>query len=542
MSLSRRFSPISLLLLSINGMIGSAWLFAPLYAAQVAGSGAIISWVIGGLITLAIAFVFAEIATFLPIAGGMARFAQLSHGTLANVLISWVSWLSFLMMAPIEVQATLQYASTYLPWLTYATPGGVGLTHEGLMTATALMLLLCFVNIASFKGLVRVNQWLLTFKLSVLFFTVFAILHAKFAVGNFQGWFPGLNMSSWHAILSAVATGGVVFAFAGFTHGIAMAGEAKNSHIAIPLAVVGSVVACTLIYVLLQIAFIGGLSASDLQNGWQHLNFKDAVGPFIGIGLMLGLTWAVRLLYINSVVSPLGTGLVYVTTTARTVYGISKNGLFPPILSKLNKQGFPIYAIALNFVLGMFVFLPFHGWEQMVNFLVSAIVISYAIGPICLLAFRLQLPDQARPFRLPCHKLFCFVSFYCCNLMTYWTGWGTIWKLAICLSVGFILLMIAYVRGAIDKSRFGMKSLYWMVPYLGGLFILSYLGSYGGINMIPFGWDFLVIAIFSYIVLQLAVFSRQEFADEQYRIYKSELADNKEMQEEDLQNGTILVP
>ncbi len=59
-----------------------------------------------------IALTFAELSNFLPIdGGGMARFPQLSHGTLTNMIISWVSWLSCVTMPPIEVQATLQYAS-----------------------------------------------------------------------------------------------------------------------------------------------------------------------------------------------------------------------------------------------------------------------------------------------------------------------------------------------------------------------------------------------------------------------------------------------
>jgi amino acid transporter len=73
MELNRRFSPISLLMLSINGMIGSAWLFAPLYAAKIAGAGAIIAWIIGGGATALIALTFAELSVLLPVAGVTVR-------------------------------------------------------------------------------------------------------------------------------------------------------------------------------------------------------------------------------------------------------------------------------------------------------------------------------------------------------------------------------------------------------------------------------------------------------------------------------------
>src|SRR5476649_1466321 len=106
--LNRRFTPFSLLLLSINGMVGSAWLFAPLYAAKIAGPAAIIAWLIGGIATVVIALTFAELSVMFPVAGGTAQIPQLSHGTFTSFIMSWVAWLAALTMAPIEVQAILQ--------------------------------------------------------------------------------------------------------------------------------------------------------------------------------------------------------------------------------------------------------------------------------------------------------------------------------------------------------------------------------------------------------------------------------------------------
>src|SRR3989338_4961420 len=141
--LNRRFSPANMLLLSINGIIGSAWLFAPLYAAKIAGSAAIISWILGGFATIVIALTFAELSTILPIAGGTTRFAQLTQGVAVGFVISWVSWLSCVTMPPIEVQAVLQYLSTYYHPLIHIIHSVPVLSHLGLFFATLLMLGLC---------------------------------------------------------------------------------------------------------------------------------------------------------------------------------------------------------------------------------------------------------------------------------------------------------------------------------------------------------------------------------------------------------------
>lgn len=523
MQFNRRFSAFHILLLSINGMVGSAWLFGPLYAAKIAGSAAIISWLLGGLATVLIALTFAELSAFLPLAGGMARFPQLSHGTLTNMVVSWVSWLSCVTMPPIEVQATLQYASTYFPSLTHLQNGVPVLTSVGFVYATILMLALCIVNVASFKGLVRFNFILFFFKVLVITLTVLALMKTSFHPQNFAGTIPSFSLEGWQGILAAVAGGGIAFAFTGFTHGIALAAETKNSQFAVPLAVIGSVVCCLLLYLGLQIAFIGALNPADLQNGWKNLSFAGEEGPFVGIAALLGIAWLVKLLYADAVVSPLGAGLIYVTSTARTVYAMSKNGYFPPFLSHLSQKGFPVWAIALNFLLGMFLFLPLPGWEAMVSFLVSAVVISYAMGPVSLLCLRLQLPHERRPFRLPAANLICILAFYCCNLISYWTGWETIWKLAVAVGVGIMVLFVAYLRGLVEKSQFGLLSLIWLAPYFIGLFLISYLGSFGGKGVIPFGWDFLVIGLFSLVILLLAVASRQGATERQYKIYLKEL-------------------
>lgn len=518
--LSRRLSPATLFMLSMNGIIGSGWLLAPLYVAKIAGSAAIISWIIGGLAAILISFTFAELATMLPVAGGTAHIPQLSHGPFASFILSWIAWLTSLLLVPIEVQAVLQYASIYFPALMHPVDGVPVFTGFGYLWASILMLSLCAVNVISYQGLVRFNFALFVFKFSVILVTIFAIIHAQFIPSNFAGMLGStLTASGWKAILSAVATGGVVLAFNGFKSGVEMAGEAKNLSLAIPLSTVGSVLGCLLIYLGLQICFIGALDPSSLQNGWENLTFTGDVGPFVGLASALGLVIILKFIYANSVISPLGAGLIYVTSTARILYAMSRIGYVPKFLSKLNHQHFPVNAIAVNFVLGMLSFLPFPGWKAMMNFLVSAIVITYAMGPIALLCLRLTLPDHKRPFKLPAAKFLCLLAFYCCNLFSYWTGWNTISKLAIALAAGILIFALSNLRGSVKVKPEEIKSAIWILPYLVGLVLISYLGSFGGIGVMPFGWDFLVIGIFSVVILHLAIRQRAMINPDQMKAF-----------------------
>lgn len=523
--LNRRFTPMHLLFLSINGIIGSAWLFAPMYAAKIAGSAAVISWLLGGFATILIALTFAELSTSLPIAGGTTRFAQLTQGATTGFIISWISWLSCVTMPPIEVQAVLQYASTYYPPLITMVNNTPVLSHLGLFCATLIMLFLCILNIASFKGFVRFNLFIFCFKILVIILTIIMLMHTQFHPHNFVGANLRLNINDWEAILSAVATGGIAFAFTGFKHSVELAGETKNAQVAIPLAIVGSVFVCLILYLGLQIAFIGALDAESLKHGWANLSFAHDVGPFVGIAILLGLGWLVKLLLIDAAVSPLGAGLIYVTSTSRIIYAMSRNGYLSRILSRVSKDHFPVMAIFFNFVIGMFLFLPLPGWQNMVSFLVSAVVISYAMGPLSLIALRKQLPNMNRPFYLPFAHVLCLLAFYFCNLISYWTGWDTIWKLMIAIIIGLFFFVIAYLHKRREfKNGFGFRALIWLVPYLGGLCLISYLGTYGGIKVITFGWDFLIIFIFSVVIFYLALYARAPIneVNEQFAIYQDE--------------------
>lgn len=517
--LDRRFSPLNLLMLSVNGMLGSAWLFAPLYAAKIAGSASIIAWLIGGVATAIIALTFAELSVLMPVAGGTAQIPQLSHGAFASFILSWLAWLSALTMAPIEVQAVLQYASTYFSSLTHMVNGVPTLTNIGLFWATILMLGLCIVNVASFKGLVRFNSFLFWFKVVVIILAVTYLMKASYHSSNFNDLDSAFSVAGWKAILSAVATGGIAFAFTGFKHGVELAGETNKLRIAIPLAIVGSVMGCMLLYMGLQIAFIGALDPSALSDGWQNVNFTGDVGPFAGLAAGLGLFWLLNLLYIDAAVSPLGAGLIYVTSTARILYAMSSLGFVPRFLGKVNKQKLPLNAVLLNFAIGMFLFLPLPNWQSMVGFLVSGMVLSYAMGPVALLCLRLDLPQYERAFKLPFARVLCLLAFYFCTLISYWTGWDTLYKLGIAIGIGVIMFGLAYFRGKLKNNLLWFKSAFWVVPYICGLLLISYLGAFGGKNVIPFGWDFLVIALFSSIVLYLAIISRSDSIDLHYTQY-----------------------
>jgi amino acid transporter len=507
MQLERSLGTGGVLFASVGAMIGSGWLFGALYAAQSAGPAAILSWCIASVFIIIIALTFAEVAVMFPVSGGAANYSYLTHGRLAGFLIGWMTWLSFVVIAPIEVQATVQYMTNFFPSLTNKIGTEYSLTHRGYAVATILMLLLTYINSKSVSFMSHTNRAFSIWKIIVPAVAALIFVLSSTSTHN-------LGLSSFHSfapngiqgIFSALAIAGVIFSFNGFQVGILMAGEAKNPQKSIPIAIIGSILIAAAIYVFLQIAFILAVPQSSLNVGWTALHFSGDAGPLAGLSALLGIGWLTSLLYIDAVISPLGAGIVLKASSVRILFALSKNGYLPKSLQKLNKNKIPFVSLWINFAAGMITFLPFPGWQSMVAFLSSLMLVTFAIVPVCLLSLRAKLPDAHRPFKLPYPFLFSFLSFYICNLMLYWTGWEIVSKLLISFSIGLsIFVFQSIVTRKIRRDLSENKAFLWLLPYIFGMGILSYFGIYGnGKQIIPMGVDFAVIAAFSLFILVLS--------------------------------------
>ncbi|MCL4560477.1 MAG: APC family permease [Chloroflexi bacterium] len=522
-SLRRDIGLSGLLFASLGGIIGSGWLFGALYSAQSAGPAALVSWVIGGLAVLLLAFIYAELSSTFPLAGGVARFPHLTHGSLVGYSIGWVVFLGYIAVAPIEVEAALQYATNYIPWLTTSVNGVAILTAPGYAVAALLLLVFVILNLVGVKLMANTNTGIGIWKLVIPTLTFIIILAFAFHPSNLTA-FGGFLPYGVKGVLSAISSSGIIFSYLGFRQAVELAGEGKNPQKNIPFALIGSVLIGIVIYVFLQLALLGAVSPSSLASGWAKLSYPGTFGPFAGLATTLGISWLAILLYIDAVVSPGGTGLIYISSTSRLVYALAKNRYFPKWLTSLSERGVPIWSIIVSFVLGLIVFLPFPGWQTLVGFISSAVVLSYGIGPVVLMSLRRQQPDLARPFRLGAAGFWAPIAFIISNLIVYWTGWNTDWKLFVAILLGYVVMAVVYaLTPSTERPRLNLGNGIWIIVYFIGLAIISYLGSFGGgLGILPFGIDLLVVAVYSLIIYFWAVGQRLNDAESKEQLQELE--------------------
>jgi amino acid transporter len=529
--LRRDIGVVGLLFTSVGSIIGSGWLFGALSASRIAGPAALVSWVIGGGAMILLALVHAELGGMYPVAGGSARFPHYAFGSLAGFAGGWFAFLGAVTTAPIEVEAAIQYSSNYVSGLTKLQNGTPVLTASGYAVATVLMLLFSVINVMGVKWLSETNKIAVWWKIAIPVLTVFALIATSFHSSNFTAG-EGFMPFGWKGVFTAVASGGVIFAYLGFEQAIQLGGESKNPHRNIPLAVIGSMVLGVILYILLQVAFLGALEPSSLAHGWTDVTFSGngaIYGPFAGLATALGLSWLATLLYIDAIISPGGTGLLYVGTSSRVSFALARNRYIPRRFSQLSPRGVPFLAIIFSFLCGMIVFLPFPGWQQLVGFITSATVLAYATAPLAFGALRREVPDHERPFRLPGGALLAPAAFIVANELILFSGWAVVWKLIVAILIGFALLAISAVTSPPDyKPSIEWRAATWLVPYLIGLGAISYLSSFdtgtpssvlglhGPTNDLKFGWDVLAMAVFALAVYLIAVrmrLPRQEIED-----------------------------
>jgi amino acid transporter len=515
-NMRRDIGTVGLLFAGVGSIIGSGWLFGALNASQIAGPAAIFSWLIGAVMIVLIALVYAELGTMFPVSGGVIRFPHISYGSFASYTMGWVNWIAAAAVAPIEVEGALQYATRYIGFTREHEVGGETvhtLTALGYVVAVIAMAVFVIVNYYGIRWFARVNNVAVWWKLAIIALVVIAFLVTEFHSSNFSS--HGFSTGGLHSIFTAIATGGIVFSFLGFRQGVELAGETSNPRRNVPIAVIGSVLITGLIYVLLQIAFIAAVQPSALSKGWSGVSgqLENSAGPLAAIATTIGLGWLATLLYIDAVISPADTGLIYTTVTGRLSYAMAKNGNAPRALAKTTPRGVPLVSLLLAFVVGLIVFLPFPSWQQLVGFITSATVLSFGSGPVVLAAMRRQIPEHNRPFKLPGGDVMPFLAFYCSNLIVFWAGWSTNWKLFVAVALGFVVFAIFYLTSRDSMPEMDWKAgASWSLPWLGGLCLISYLGDYpekskhaGNTATIGFGWGFLLLLALSAIVYWLAL-------------------------------------
>ena len=496
-----QISLFSAIMLALNSLIGSGWLFGSGSAAKIAGPATIISWILGAIIIIAISLTYVELGSMFPESGGMSRYAQYSHGPLLGFIAAWANWISLVTLVPMEAAAAVQYMSSW-PWSwanwTHHFIHDGNITFEGLGVVFIFMVVFTLINYWSVKIMTHFTNLISIFKILLPTLTIIVLIASGFHAENFGHNIHEFMPYGSRSIFEATSISGIIMSYDAFQTVINMGGEIKNPRKNIVRGVLISMIITAAIYVLLQVTFIGAVEPSTLaKSGWHGIDFTS---PFADLAIILGINWLVILLYLDAFVSPFGTGVAFVATASRAMAAMTHTKHLPAWLGRLNqKYMIPRFAMIINLLLAMLLVSVFRNWNLLATVIAAATLIAYLTGPVTVMSLRKIEPDLKRPFKPNYMKFLAPFAFVLTSLAIYWSMWPTTVQVIFVIALGLPVYIYYEIKYQHSSLKTQLLDAYWLIDYLIFISIISYIGSngFGGINVIAYPWDFVVIIICS---------------------------------------------
>ena len=498
---------ISATFFGISSIIGSGWLFAPYRSAAIAGPAAILAWIVGAGLLLLLALCLAEIASLYPRRGLTAIIPTLSHNKYFGFPFAVANWLGVVTVVGLEADATIQYLINLFPHLKPYFFMHDQLTLMGDFLSIILVIFYGIINYWGAKSLVKANNILVVLKILIPVITSLVIIGIAFHPKNFTLVGHSFVPYGAQSILISLLSSGIIIAFNGFQSIVSFASEIKKPHKTIPLSLILSIVICLAVYLLLQVAFIGGVPTKMLAAGWHQLSFS---APMVELSLMLGLGLLASMVYFGAVVAPFGTAITFTGSATRMFTAMSRNQQMPKYFDKVHPTyGISRRSLVMNTILAILFLLFFRSWGQLAQVLSLLHVVSYLPIPIALCVFRKHLQPKQYPFRVPGGKaiaLFIFIVF------SYLLAIGDFEIVALTVAT-FILFQVIFIALNVktwEELKSSFNQCYLLLTYFVGIAGLNYLSPQHFAN---FSQDIYVPIVVLFSALFFYVFTRQERDD-----------------------------
>ncbi|HEY1209128.1 MAG TPA: amino acid permease [Terracidiphilus sp.] len=428
-TLKRSLGALNLVTLGIGAIIGAGiFVLTGQAAAKHAGPAVALSFVLAGITCAFAGLCYAEFASIIPIAGSAYTYGYATLGEFVAWIIGWDLGLEYGFGAATVASgwsgycnSLLQQLGIYLPPRLTATPGTVlvyfhdrwlplaslppGTESTGLPHVTALfnlvailaILAITTVLVIGIKESANLNTAIVFIKLSVV--GIFIVLGAWFLFHHpdkaWANWHPFIPPSDGHGNfgLKGIATGAasIFFAYIGFDAVSTAAQEARNPQKDMPLGILGSLVICTILYIVVSTILTG------LVN-YHSLNVADPVA--LGIDAT-GVSWGSLLVKTGAVFGLATVMLVMLLGQSRVFFSMSRDGLLPKWASAIHPRFRTpwISTIVVGAVVAILpAFLPVDRLAELVNI---GTLLAFTIVCAGVWILRVRHPDLHRPFKTP---------------------------------------------------------------------------------------------------------------------------------------------
>ena len=492
----KKLGILSASFMGISAIIGSGWLFSPLLAANIAGPAAIFSWIIGALIILVLGLCFSEIASIYPLRGLSAVITSISHNRFFGFPFAIANWLGIVAVIALEADAAVQYLINIFPNLNSLLFNNGAFTFYGNLICSFLVLLFSVINFWGVSILAKTNNVITLIKLFVPIITIVVVGYSVFPKENFTAINDSLIPYGYSSIIQTILVAGIIVSFNGFQTIISFASEIKNPNKTIPISIAISVISCLIIYVLIQIVFIGALPLDVVNKGWKTISMS---APVINLLSMIGLSFMSIIIYAGATITPIGTAINFTGASSRMFTAMAKERQVPVFFDSVHpKYNISRRSLIFNtFVALCFIFI-FKSWGDLAQILGIFHIFSYLTVPVAMLVFRENRSAKDYGFYMPFGLVICYSLFIIFNILI---GYSNL-RLILYSSLIIIFFELSFICINLKSSMYEIKknslSIAILLIYIVLLPSLSYMNKHLSAS------DFLIFTfIFSIVFLKI---------------------------------------
>lgn len=406
-SLKKTLGALDLVLMGIGCTIGTGiFVLTGIGASEYAGPGISISYLLAGIICVFAALAYTEFAAMVPVAGSAYTYTYVVMGEFAAWMVAWALILEYTVCASTVASGwsgyfvgILNVGGVHIPDYLTKSPSDGGIIN---LPATCISLFIGLSLTLGTKQSIMINRIFVGIKICTIFiFLLVATPHIK--IINYADFLP----FGWNGVMFGAAS--IFFAYIGFDSVAAAAEETKNPNRDLPIGIIGSLIACALLYILVALALTGITNYTELNNPEPMAYALRQNGSNIGSALVA----------VGAIVGMFTAMLVMMYGQSRIFFVMSRDGLIPSIFCKLHKKLNTPYiscllvTIAVSSISGL---VPITTTGRLTSL---GTLFAFTVVAIGVLILRITKPNLHRPFKCPAIFIVAPIAVLSCGYLVY---------------------------------------------------------------------------------------------------------------------------
>jgi basic amino acid/polyamine antiporter, APA family len=432
--LKRAVGLLDLTALGIGAIIGTGIFVILGEAIGDSGPAIILSFVLAGLTCAFSALSYAELASTIPVSGSAYTYGYATMGELVAWIIGWDLILEYAVSVAAIAVGWGQYFNDLIDDLFgLSLPDSLALARDDGGTfnlpAVAIVLAVAALLIVGVRESARANTIMVFTKLAII------VLFIVMAATGFHS--DNLHPFSPHGFDGVVTAASVIFfAYIGFDAISTSGEETKNPGRDLPIAIIGSLAVCTVLYILVALTAVGAVAA-------EKINGQDA--PLAFVLRQLDFDWAATLISFGALVAITSVVLTILYGQTRITFAMSRDGLLPGWFAKLSPRQTPARITAV-FAIGISFIAAFFSLSEIAKLVNIGTLFAFVITNIGVIVLRHTRPDLERTFKVPFSPVFPLIgAALAIFLMKYLSGETWI-RFAVWLLIGLIVYFLYGIR------------------------------------------------------------------------------------------------